>query len=979
MGLESPFLHGPAKFSALPGSSGPCASLLVLLAAAAAAAFNLDAENREEFSGPGGSFFGFSVDFYTLNSSSANILIGAPKANTTQPGIIEGGSVFLCSWNLGQSYCRAIDFDKEGDRSYHVDGSDLKVEFKSHQWFGATVRSHGDTVLACAPRYYWRTENDIPLSDVTGTCYLAVDNFTTIVEYAPCQRHGPAGQGYCQGGFSADFTQEGHVVVGGPGSFYWQGQLITATTQEIVRAYYSSYFLLSVAGQVQTRQVQSSYDDSYLGYSVAVGEFSGDKTEDFVTGVPKGVMLYVIVSLTTLIYFNVFQMGSYYGYAVAAADINNDGLVDLLVGSPLFMFLGSGGRLEEVGRVYVYLQQSPLHLLPSTSTPHLTGTHTYGRFGASISPLGDLDQDGYNDVAIGCPFGGKDEQGLVYIFNGDPDGLKNTPSQTLAGHWATNTIPMSFGYSLRGNKDIDGNGYPDLLVGAFGADKAALYRYFCEVLELKMPQTLFVKQKGAVRRALFFETQQHSLVQRLTITNGGRICDEQKIYLREFRDKLSPIVIGLGFSLDPMAPTDAHGLRPILNFQTLQLIVQKAQIQLDCGEDNICVPDLKLIVNGDREKVYLGDENFLTLVFNALNDGEGGAYEAELYVLLPPEAEYIGIARNNQSLTQLTCSYEAVNETHSVTCDLGNPMKSGTSLWAGLRFIVPNLKDTHETIQFELQIRSCARERGEHRKLFLPFSFFPFCRVSHPEMLLFPPGDWRRPQRLQEEQDIGPQIQHVYELVNNGPSALGRTTLVLQCPRQLEGHGLMYPLEVATHGPLNCSSKHTINPLHLKVTQTRRIPGQERMCFSCWTVECWRLQCDVGLLEKGKNAVMEVRSRLHAETFIEVRVITVLFLNGSLLCVTLQVETPLVWSNTESPYAVPLWIIILAILVGLLLLALLIYVLYKVSQMLIAKNNVHIIKMYICTCTHVQCTVQAKGLDTPSHSMCFLYFPEHLH
>uniref|UniRef100_A0AAY4EDD1 Integrin alpha-2 domain-containing protein n=1 Tax=Denticeps clupeoides TaxID=299321 RepID=A0AAY4EDD1_9TELE len=860
-----------------------------------------------------------------FQGASANILIGAPKANTTQPGIIEGGSVFLCSWNLGQSYCRAIDFDKEGH--------DLKVEFKSHQWFGATVRSHGDTVLACAPRYYWRTENDIPLSDVTGTCYLAVDNFTTIVEYAPCrtERHGPAGQGYCQGGFSADFTQEGHVVVGGPGSFYWQGQLITATTQEIVRAYYSSYFLLSVAGQVQTRQVQSSYDDSYLGENVS--HFSSERAEGRA----------VIVSLTTLIYFNVFQMGSYYGYAVAAADINNDGLVDLLVGSPLFMFLGSGGRLEEVGRVYVYLQQSPLHLLPSTSTPHLTGTHTYGRFGASISPLGDLDQDGYNDVAIGCPFGGKDEQGLVYIFNGDPDGLKNTPSQTLAGHWATNTIPMSFGYSLRGNKDIDGNGYPDLLVGAFGADKAALYRArpivnasafltvqptminpeekncivvnengtvpsscvslnFCLYADGKhLPDELVfvvelhldsVKQKGAVRRALFFETQQHSLVQRLTITNGGRICDEQKIYLRgekEFRDKLSPIVIGLGFSLDPMAPTDAHGLRPILNFQTLQLIVQKAQIQLDCGEDNICVPDLKLIVNGKICSAGLNEDVFLFCLWIS------------------------------QSLTQLTCSYEAVNETHSVTCDLGNPMKSGTSLWAGLRFIVPNLKDTHETIQFELQIRSKNENNSNSEvvKLFLPFSFFPFCRVSHPEMLLFPPGDWRRPQRLQEEQDIGPQIQHVYELVNNGPSALGRTTLVLQCPRQLEGHGLMYPLEVATHGPLNCSSKHTINPLHLKVTQTRRIPGQERMCFVCCIFHPFQ--------REFKQYVLECMVEFKVEN-IPYAILPEKYPSGAV-----KVETPLVWSNTESPYAVPLWIIILAILVGLLLLALLIYVLYKLG------------------------------------------------
>lgn len=49
----------------------------------------------------------------------------------------------------------------------------------------------------------------------------------------------------------------------------------------------------------------------------------------------------------------------------------------------------------------------------------------------------------------------------------------------------------------------------------------------------------------------------------------------------------------------------------------------------------------------DRAEVYLGDENSLSLTFNARNEGEGGAYEAELYVVLPPEADYSGIARNN--------------------------------------------------------------------------------------------------------------------------------------------------------------------------------------------------------------------------------------------------------------------------------------------------------------------------------------------
>ncbi|MEQ2163589.1 Integrin alpha-5, partial [Goodea atripinnis] len=57
------------------------------------------------------------------------------------------------------------------------------------------------------------------------------------------------------------------------------------------------------------------------------------------------------------------------------------------------------------------------------------------------------------------------------------------------------------------------------------------------------------------------------------------------------------------------------------------------------------------------------------------------------------------------SLTQLTCSYEADNQTRHLACDLGNPMKSGTSLWAGLRFTVPRLTDANNVVQFQLQIR----------------------------------------------------------------------------------------------------------------------------------------------------------------------------------------------------------------------------------------------------------------------------------
>uniref|UniRef100_A0A673FWE4 Integrin alpha-2 domain-containing protein n=1 Tax=Sinocyclocheilus rhinocerous TaxID=307959 RepID=A0A673FWE4_9TELE len=907
-------------------------SLLILLPLSVA--FNLDVENPAVYTGPNGSYFGYTVDFY-MTDSSVSIIVGAPKANTSQPNIREGGSVFYCPWSLSQSQCSSIEFDRQ-----------------------ATVRVHEDSVLACAPLYSWRAKEDTPHADTTGSCFLSVKNFTKFVEYAPCRTefHERKGQGYCQGGFSADFTQEGKVVLGGPGSYFWQGQVITAVKQEIVKAYYPGFFLTSVNGQIQTKQKKEiTFDDNYMGYSVAVGEFSGDDDEGE-------------QECTT-------RMCSVFKFVVHITSR----MTDLLVGAPMFMVRDSDGRLEELGRVYVYMQNEPLDLTPQL--PHLTGTQMFGRFGSSITPLGDLNQDGYNDVAISCPFGGENKQGLVLIYNGHAGGLREKPSQVIAGQWAsaaTSALPASFGYALRGGKDLDNNGYPDLIVGAFGADAAVLYRSrpivntsatltvnptminpeekvctishgnetlhvscvnlsFClsangkhlpNHLEFNVEvqlDRLKQQQKGAARRALFLDTQLPALQRTLTVPNGARVCSDTKIYLRDekdFRDKLSPIFVALNFSLNPQAAADRYGLRPILNYQTAELIEQKAQILLDCGEDNICVPDLKLSVHG--KEVYMGDDNSLTLTFNAKNDG-GGAYEAELFVVLPPEADYSGIARNNESLAQLTCSYETENQTRYLSCDLGNPMKSGTSVIESYCFssMSENFKN------YDL------KSHGND--------------VSRPDKVFFPPPNWKLTKNVMVEQDVGPSVQHTYELVNNGPSRISHTLLQLKCPMRLQSNRFIYPLEVTTEGPVNCTT-HNIPPLrdavhkhHIEKREAHKGELSQLTNLSCSSVDCWTLKCNVGLLERGTSAILHVRSRIWAETFMENP-----YKNFILECLaSYKVEkmpyailpkvtpsgmvTPVVWNKPDSTYAVPLWIIILAILAGLLLLALLIYVLYKLG------------------------------------------------
>lgn len=44
-----------------------------------------------------------------------SVLVGAPKANTSQPGVVEAGSVYYCPWPGHQDSCRQIPFDNSSE------------------------------------------------------------------------------------------------------------------------------------------------------------------------------------------------------------------------------------------------------------------------------------------------------------------------------------------------------------------------------------------------------------------------------------------------------------------------------------------------------------------------------------------------------------------------------------------------------------------------------------------------------------------------------------------------------------------------------------------------------------------------------------------------------------------------------------------------------------------------------------------------
>ncbi|GCB77067.1 hypothetical protein scyTo_0019961, partial [Scyliorhinus torazame] len=89
----------------------------------------------------------------------------------------------------------------------------------------------------------------------------------------------------------------------------------------------------------------------------------------------------------------------------------------------------------------------------------LQGDGVYNaHFGDSIGSLGDIDDDGFPDVAIGAP-NENDYHGAVYIYHGDANGIVSKYSMRISGQ-KINPILRMFGQSISGGVDMDGNAYP---------------------------------------------------------------------------------------------------------------------------------------------------------------------------------------------------------------------------------------------------------------------------------------------------------------------------------------------------------------------------------------------------------------------------------------------------------------------------------------------------------------------------------------
>ena len=243
--------------------------------------------------------------------------------------------------------------------------------------------------------------------------------------------------------------------------------------------------------------------DHFGHFVAAAGDTDGDDIDDFLVGIPSeghpvlpqgGVFLIfgaehasgptdISVQPSVGVLFTFSEPAGILGLSGAGiGDVNGDDHDDFALGVPEGVTTPSGGGPAVTGKVFVIfggagLRSGPLvrdlGSLAPTEGFMIPGVDPESEFGATLSAAGDLDDDGWDDLAIGAPR--HLVNGSIFVVFGH-DGLSAAPDLAAVDGSAAielrSALPAAqFGHAVAGGADATRDGIMDLLLGAPGVDR----------------------------------------------------------------------------------------------------------------------------------------------------------------------------------------------------------------------------------------------------------------------------------------------------------------------------------------------------------------------------------------------------------------------------------------------------------------------------------------------------------------------------
>uniref|UniRef100_A0A8C3AYL5 Integrin, alpha 1 n=1 Tax=Cyclopterus lumpus TaxID=8103 RepID=A0A8C3AYL5_CYCLU len=762
-----------------------------------------------------------------------------------------------------------------------------------------------------------------------------------------------------QAGFSAHSSKDG-LLLGAVGAFDWNGTVVMHTAGGTI-----------IPGKTQfyDPETEAGYEGlaGYLGYDV-----QSASTPDgvlYITGAPRynhtgRVVIYRLNEENNIVVSQILkgqQIGSYFGSVLQTVDVDADSYTDLLlVGAPMYM----GTERDEQGQVYVYKLQDgqfehQFTLKPvnqSCCTAHSASCTNKNepcgaRFGTAIAAVSDLNLDGFNDVAIGAPFE-NDHRGAVYIYHGDKTSLKEKYVQHIPAGGDGEKVKF-FGQSIHGVMDLNGDGITDVTIGGLGGASLFWSRDVAELranmtfdpVKINLQQTQYQCEHGgrksvcvttevcfvynvksdnqdvnpaadihynltldalrAKARASFMASDDKSdrrITRSLTIKDKERKCVQETFMMSARLDFRDPLMVSLEFGL---ADQDQG---PVLD-ENLPKSINKTIPLVDCGSDEKCIADLSLKAEPSVKTMMIKDNKDKIDVNINIRNSKDNAYNTKVILSFTPNINYVKVE------PEKACT---LNNT-KLECAVGYPfLGSNVEEYFKVKFEV-NPKHIQEVIQINV---TATRWSGDEHIV-----------VKEGEQYSTVINDTSV---IGEEVNISYTVEKSVDMVS--PPLDLTVTYPHLSPRQ---NNLLYLTHVSTSPQVKCDAAHWINPHNINPKVINPNPKKETLSvflLSCENLYCASFSCSI---PEATVSQVNVTFRVWKPTFIKGEFSSLYMLVNATLGIkntklfelnsSHRTRSVKIQVSKETVGGIPIWIIIMSILIGLLILALVIFALWKMG------------------------------------------------